>query len=225
MAKEPAKVKETAVVDATYTAEQVKELDEKGYQLVFRYELDNFLKLPDTVVEGFGHDNKVAYHVARVLNEQAERQKESPHSGIEVTPPQRARATARLEVRPKDPKWRDKWHEFWCAPYELGQRLADGYQTVSGDEVDTFVKPTGGVHKVAANGRDELVLLKIPKDTYDERERILGEKSVASIRSNIDQAREVIERTGAKVIEESSRGDDDDPRFRKPPEEVVAGGE
>jgi hypothetical protein len=201
---------EIVFVDSSKTTDNVREWDEQEKLMAFSAELGLFLKLPDEVAAGLSYQNKVAYNVARALFEKANAQKDIEPSGIRVSQPANARAINRLTVTPNEKGWRNEWHEYWAAPWEFDQRRRDGYQVVSPDEVRTFANAVGGAHRVAADGKDELILMKIPREEFEARQRANDEKSKRAMEGAMEPARDVIERAGAKVIEVPKRGEEDD---------------
>jgi len=155
--------------------EDVLKLDKAGYELTFDESLGKFPKYDDEFIKELSFANQRNYFVSQGLYLGAKRVAEEKPSGIEVTPvaPRQGMATSRLEVYNKSPKF----HYAWRRPDELRQAQMEGYSIV-GDEVESFASSgSKGHHEVSAFGQTELVLMKIPQETFKARQRAVDLRS------------------------------------------------
>lgn len=195
----PKKSKVSITIDTS--AEDVLRLDNEGYQLLFSAEPGAIPVLDEDQTRALGYDNRVNYGIALALSKEAEKRKDQPKPVLgEIKAPLAASAGRRLEVigAPKGV------HYCWKRTDELHEAGLAGY-TFAGDEVQTYATRVGTTHRISALGNDEMILMKIPQERFEEIEREAGEKSRRLLESRSNVAKEEIARLGGKPFEPSEK--------------------
>lgn len=184
---------ETLKVSVDTSIEDIVEWDEKGGALAFADTSEEFLYLEDEVVQGLGHENKGRYFIAlgQYMHEQKQKDKPKPIDGFRVDP-RLASATARLEPENRDPRF----HYCWKRPDQLRQAVQQGYEVVNDQSISTLGHKGSSTHTVSAYGDDELVLMKIPKELAEERQRVKSQRSKDKINSFDEAAASQLDEVG-----------------------------
>lgn len=181
--------------------------DEEGYELYFDGEVGKFRELPEEAVRSLSKENRDRYLLAygewKYSQEHASDPRPLP--GVNVSP-QYASATARLEVRNKKPGT----HLCWKRSDALQQALRDGYEFADDPDLETFGNPVGGSRRISALGEDELILMKIPQDVFEARQRADAERSRRRAERAEDQAMGEIRGAGGLPYDPRK-----DPRFKR----------
>lgn len=154
------------IVGSGYDVETIVRLDRSGAILVFEQK-EAFIQLDDAVVGGFSAINKLNYEIAKQFHD-AWRGDEHAKlvEEFQVNPNMQGSATDKLTAEgPKDMVVR------WTAPYLVEKRRAKGYKVLSADEAKSFLGATGGHHEIGRLGQTELVLMGIPKELYEARQK------------------------------------------------------
>lgn len=154
----------------------VIQYDIEGKNLFFEPDLDRFLKLPGRAVESLSAINRARYFSAYGEYKYQKDNKDAPKIAerIQVSP-RYSTATQRLEVNGKDPSM----HYCWKRSDELRQAAYEGYVVAEDGDLDTFGSDSGTAHTVGAFGDTELILMKLPKEENEKRQRAIVEKSLA----------------------------------------------
>lgn len=174
--------------------QDVVQYDNERKNLVFSGEPGKFLELPDEVIDQLSNRSKTAYFSAYGLHEWYQRNagEERVSDHIKVSP-RLATATAQLEVSNKDPKM----HYCWKRTDEKYLSERDGYRVASDPALKTFREDADNtVRTVGSDGDTELILMKIPKEDFEARQRAISEKSRRRIEGADNQAKEDIRRAG-----------------------------
>lgn len=182
---EGSKKGETAKISIDNTPQEVVQWDTEGKELYFSDQRDEFLELPPEVAENLGFYNKMRYFTARNIVQGS--LDLSGADGRQFKPqPGRATAAQQMSVYGKDPRF----HYCWKRPDELWQARREGYVIASDPTLDTFYGDAGNSHTVGLQGQEEMVLTKIPKETYEVNKAQAVEKSRerrAAVESNAIQ--------------------------------------
>jgi len=148
------------------SVEDVVRFDNEGFELIFDEAPGKFKELVVEEVKQLSRRNQLQYHQAFFLNKQAVKDAEDPWSGIEVTG-RFSTATQRLDVYGKD---EDKWHYAWRRPDELTQAAYEGAKVVAKSEgIAAFTSTPHNRVSVGAFGKEELILMKTPRELHDKR--------------------------------------------------------
>lgn len=183
--------------------EDVLQYDDKGANLFWDGSLESFKELDDDFVKKLSNLNQTRYFSSFWEYQRALKRKDEPKISERIkVSPRLARATQRLEVYNKRPGM----HYCWKRPDEVFQSKLEGYKTVSDTTVQSFMAEDSGAHKVAADGEAELVLMEIPKETFEEGQRVISEKSTRRKEAVDNQAREDIRRAGGIPYETKGPG-------------------
>ena len=181
-----APVKTRVNITSDHTDEEVLALNEKGATLVFAYE-DGFKTLSDEVVAELSRENARQYHVAFGAHKAWKKQADGarPTAGLEIVDPLKAKPGNKLRMLQRkangelvdvgETGWLDKdgkhWHGCWKRPDEEGEVRELGYKLVTAESDPDIV--THGASNTASSkvivsksGRDDLVLYKIPMQTF-----------------------------------------------------------
>lgn len=153
--------------------EEVVELNNQGVELYFDDTKDGFLELPSNVAEDLGFYNKQRYFTARNIVQGA-LDLSSNKEGYNPQPGQ-ATASEQMAVYGKDARF----HYCWKRPDELRQAQRQGYRVANDPNLDTFYGGTGTSHLVGEKGQEELVLMKTPRDNYEQSQKEIVKKSKA----------------------------------------------
>jgi len=95
-----------------------------------------------------------------------------------------ARATDRLKVWDKDPRFA----YIWSAPHNLHWRRNRGYTIVEGGREQTMFKQKDGTHRISDRGGEELILMKAPTEVKEMEE----DKRKQDYRKSVQRGREQI---------------------------------
>lgn len=170
--------KVTITVDKN--VKDVLKLDKAGFELIFDESVDKFPEYKDTVIQQLSFVNQRNYFVSQGLNLGAKRVAKDKPLGITAIPvtPEGGMATEQLKVFNQEAGW----HYSWKRPDELRSLQRQGY-SVAADEVETFASSgSKGHHEVAAFGKTELVLMKIPEETFKKQQSAVSKKSTERIK-------------------------------------------
>ena len=99
-----------------------------------------------------------------------------------------ASATERLAVHNQKPGMSYSWQP----PDKIRQMSYEGYKVSTDADLDTFGKSPSGVHRIGIQGNDEMILMEVPTEIRDQRQRAIGEKS--------RQRAEAVEKQGEAAI-------------------------
>lgn len=197
--KEPMKPKHKAKmpnrIDVTLdmSDEDVLQYDKDGGNLFWDGSLENFKMLDAESIEELSSMNRTRYFSSFQEYQKAFERKDEPKISDRIKiSPRLARATQRLEVTGKKPGM----HYCWKRSDEVAHSKVEGYKTVSDSTVGSFSGLKDGHHEVGADGDTELVLMEIPEELHQERQRAVSEKSKRRKEAVDNQTREDIRRAG-----------------------------
>ena len=181
-----AKVEKPSKSDVLVTLDmafaEVLKYDSEGRMVRFACEPGKFLRLTDEQIDRLAEFTRGAYLDAARTHTRALEEAAHP-SFIKEPISQGGTATARLEVRNKEPGMFYSWRR----PDEYRQVTAyEGYQVVNDDELDTFTRSASTVRTVGAHGDPELILVKIPEAT--KLERLKADEAASQQRNKAAQA-------------------------------------
>jgi len=143
------------LVDALTPVETMIDLDAKGKVLLFDPK-ENFVRVSEETLRVFSKENRVRYQFAADFHKSW--QGVSAIDGrISVDMQLVSKPTEKLEVMkvPKGTATR------WVRPEMIRDRMAKGWK-IAGDEVESYLGQTGGLHRISQGGRDELILMTRP---------------------------------------------------------------
>lgn len=162
------------------TPDEALQYDQEGRILDFSDDVEKFLYLSHDVVQGLGADNRQRYLLAYASWKYAtDHADEDLPSGLSISG-RFATATARLSVN-QSPQFQKAYSLAWRRSDEVQGALQEGYSLVKPGEVSSFGKTPSGMHRVGAGGETELVLMKMPRGMWEQRQRAIGEKSTGRV--------------------------------------------
>jgi len=178
----PEKKSKKVFISIDTNIENIVQYQNEGYTLYFDDSDEEFKRLSEDEVKQLNAHNKHKYRLAKSIKDKTLRLDEVRDGHKIFKPrPNFASATDRLEIRGGDPNE----HYFWKRPDELQRVAYEGGQICKDPTVQTF----GGtdengrtlagstVHKVSANGEDELILCQTSKESNDSRMKGIEMKS------------------------------------------------
>lgn len=176
-------------------------LDSQGKELLFDGRHD-FVVLTDDEVRQLGPENKRRYSMARQQNEvwrSSEAEKVSAQfSSVQYS----GRAWDKLNAfEGADPKM----HYRWTDPKKVGERLKMGYTIASAGDIRSFLGQTNGHHEIGSNGNTELVLMKIPKALYEQRQLAKAQKNQRLAAAAPDAFDQEARMAGVRTVQDSAQ--------------------
>ncbi len=176
------------VVSLDTAPQDVAEWDEKG--VIFEYDFEKFLFLDDENVNGLGHINKRNYFVAKSIAEKLVEQEQERREGTRRPKgePEIGSSKDKIKLnliggsatgRTKVTGGRENTHYCLKPPESLAESLDAGYSFVdNSDPVKTpGMTKVGGSRRISSHGEDELILMKIPEETYQKHIHAVSELS------------------------------------------------
>ncbi|HSW65334.1 MAG TPA: hypothetical protein VLH56_18805 [Dissulfurispiraceae bacterium] len=188
------------LVDSTMSAATVIELDLAGVELLFEQKED-FLALPEEIVRSLSRDNRSRYSVARQYHETwrgADDKEFVERFSIS------AEANGSASDKINQTKVRKGLRERWCRPDTVNRRLAEGYKVLNKDEATTFLGSKGGHHEISKDGKTELVLMGIPEELYQKRQKAKIAKNAETASMWKQSGKRELERNGAPAFDEDT---------------------
>lgn len=168
------------------TVEKIVELDKEGATLVFDTSSDGFVKLQDEDLVKLSKWNRDRYLVAREIWEEIQGAGKDPLleivQGIEFGP-NRGSATARLHIEGRD----KNCVYWWATPDRVYEKMTQGWVPVQGGMEKTLHSRDGRVHRIGKKGEEELILMKMPREKWQQIQRKKVEAYEAKVRG-IDTA-------------------------------------
>jgi len=164
------------------TIEDIVKYQEEGVEIFFPDSDEEFIQLSEEEIKELNLFNKQKYNIACGVKYRTLRLDDVKHAHKVFKPRAGfASATDRLEIRGGDPSM----HRFWKRPDELQKMNYEGGRVCKDPTVETFGgtdeygKSNAGssVHKVSANGVDELILCETPKERNIARRKAIESKS------------------------------------------------
>ena len=185
------------------TDAEILRLDNEGYDLFFDYE--HFRELPMKVRDGLSSINLLRYMNelnlrVRALRREAHEKEFGKPSGIEVLGPlgKMGRSErARLSVRGLP----ESLHPYWALAEEVAERKREGYLTIDDRFPDVIAGDTEeGTRKIMKpDGKDELVLMGVPKERFEAHLDAVSGDSRSGIKSGEEAVEENVKKLSAKV--------------------------
>lgn len=156
-------IREKAVITLDKNLDEVLELDSKGCVLLFPADPAKFLLLKPEQYGKLSTENRQRY--AYALEEweylrSSEAETAAAVSRFEVDQ-HRVAAGSRLAIDNPDPRFK----YVWKAPENVREMLALGGEVVSATGKEQTMNSVAGHHVISNQGKDELVLCRIPKTT------------------------------------------------------------
>jgi hypothetical protein len=172
--------------------------DREGIQMIFESTPGKFLELGDEIVKALSSQARMNYLVSYGL---MRKERDTLTSTPQVTVRGRfAKAADRLAVD-APPEWSKKWHTCWKRPDQLHAALGMGYTYVTRDDpISGFMTDPAGHYIVGVAGAEELVLLKIPRETYEAMQKANRDESKRRNQIMDEETKENIRKLGGKPI-------------------------
>ena len=186
----------TVAIDTSF--EDVLKLDEAGERLT--WDEKKFPVYNQEQVRQLSDHNRISYHQSFFLAESAKRPAEDrPTPGLQISG-RLASPSSKLKVS-YPVGYRDKWHTYWERADAFYDSLARGYVAVNTNEpedkgLQAFYNSPDGSIRVGVTGRDEMILMKEPKEQNDERVRQGSEQSRLNNGQVDESAAEEIRKVG-----------------------------
>jgi hypothetical protein len=160
------------------TTENVIELDAGGVELVFDSTPGKFLELPDGVIQGLSARNKSSYFAAFHSHAKEKRQ-QGLEPTVEINVNARGATAGDRMAVDYPPGFLDKYHPCWKRTDELQACQAQGYSFVrEEDGAQSFAyDKTRGFHVVGKPPHEEMYLMKIPVEKYNELMKVSEDRS------------------------------------------------
>jgi len=158
--------------------EDVLSYDHEGGVLLFEVK-GEFLPLDEEIVKQLSRENQLRYHGAKEFHDNWRGEDHEKFvEQFSVDKNLSGSATDKLNV--KDTK---DLHFRWARPDRVSSYLAMGYRLAGPDEVQTFLGPSGNKHEISVLGKQELVLLCIPKSQFEKKmqEKVKKNKEMAGL--------------------------------------------
>jgi hypothetical protein len=199
--------KDAVMVTLDNDPRDVLKYDAEGKDVFFSDQPGTLLELPPEVLAELPRHLQTRYDIACGVHARLKHQADHPElvatPGLEVVG-RLATATSRLDVRGKTPGM----HYCWKRTDELRQSGYEGYKVADEKELDTFGSQIGTTRTVGEKGDTELVLMKIPEETYLARQRAISEKSRKRVENVEQSAAQDMRRSGGKPLDvNSTKGD------------------
>jgi len=171
--QEEAKTKPQVLIDNTFKPENVLQFDQENRELLFEQK-EGFLLMEDSLVAQLSRENRQRYHLAKQFHDAWVRNAlERQAVAIETTPEMVGSATDKLYKM----QAAAGLHTRWVRPDRLREVLAQGYKIVQAHEASTLLGAQGNQHTISQNGRAELILVGIPKEIYEKRQKEKAERN------------------------------------------------
>lgn len=164
---EPVEKVEVMEITSTMGNDEVVKYDGRGYKLLFDESKEGFKRLPSDFVRRLSSDNRQRYFLAKGAYDFNAEEEGMPDLGDIKVSSRFAKASTRLEVANMLPGW----HYVWKRTDELYACLNDGYVIADEEELLTHDSSPSGKHIVAAQGEQEMILMRIPDEVYKAREK------------------------------------------------------
>ena len=184
----------------------ISKLDQEG--VISDYAYESFLELSDEIVSGLGRVNRDSYYIAKAVSDQLLKQQKEREEGIRRPEgsPQITDVSDRIEERiiggtatKKTEVYGGRPNTHYCLkpPDELAACIQAGYSFVdSSDPVKTpGMTSVAGSRRISRHGEDELVLLKIPEETYQSHIHAVSSLS----KGNREQVRDGFKNEGKRL--------------------------
>ena len=180
---------EKKVISLDTSPQSIAKWDLDG--IIFEFDFEKFLDLSDEMVAALGHINKRNYFVAKTIADKLKEQEKEREEGIrgpagelEVVGAGKDKlkfnliggtATSKTQVS----GGRKNTHYCLKPPEQLSEALDAGYSFVdSSDPVKTpGMTKVAGTRRISSHGEDELILMKIPEERYQEHIHAVSELS------------------------------------------------
>jgi acylphosphatase len=170
-----------AKISLDTTMEDVVRFDSEGLKLFFESTPGRFKELTEEDVRKLSARGKESYLQALMSYNREKAAK--PTAGIQMQP-ERAMAQSRMAID-ATPEFFAKYHPCWKRPDELQRAQLEGYSFATAqDGVKGFSSNSeNGSITIGVAGNTELVLMKIPRETYEMRQRVITDKSKAAAKT------------------------------------------
>jgi hypothetical protein len=173
--QEQPKMRPQVLIDNTFKPENVLQLDQEDRELLFDQK-EGFLMMDDSLVSQLSRENRQRYHLAKQFHDAWMRSSlEKQAVAIETTPEIVGSASDKLSKM----QTVAGLHTRWVRPDRLREVLAQGYKIVQAHEATTLLGAQGNQHTISQNGRAELILVGIPKEIYEKRQKEKTERNKA----------------------------------------------
>ena len=150
------------------TEEQILQWDQEGYTLVFDTTGQEFRSLREETVQKLSRWNADRYRVSAEIWEEAKKRDPVREvlDGIEFGP-NRGTATDRLKVERRNPNY----VYWWEVPERVYDKVAQGWEVVQGSGERTIHSDGSRIHRIGKKGEEETILLRLPKEVWQKRQR------------------------------------------------------
>lgn len=158
--------------------EDVISYDQEGAVLLFE-STDKFLPLDGGVLDQLSRENKLRYGIAKEFHDNW-RGEDHAKFVEQFSVDKNLSGSATDKLRVQDTK---ELHFRWARPDRVSAYLAMGYRLAKPDEVQTFLGPNGNKHEISVLGKQELVLLCVPKAQFEKKmqEKVKKNKEMAGL--------------------------------------------
>jgi hypothetical protein len=173
--------------------------DSQGHELIFDSR-DDFVQLSEEEIRSLSRDNRTRYSQAKSYHDvwlASKNDEVLRRFSVE------GQYTGTAIQKIKGVELRGDMAYWWSRPDRLSQRLQIGWRRAGPDEVRTFVAPQGGGITIGQMGREELILLVMPKAMYDKLLKAKGERATAplkKIQAEADAEAAALAKRGARRV-------------------------
>jgi hypothetical protein len=183
--------------------DEVVKYDEEGYLLAFSP--DSFLELGSDELRQLKKINRDRYAVYKEIAQDAKKRNPKDEKVLEdfQVASTAGLAARRLEVKGKDENFAYRWER----PDMVEDRRDEGWEVVTKGVSTLRNQKSKGIHRIGAQGQEELVLISIPKEKLaakKERKRLKRQRAIEGI---VSESKASIEKLGGIHIDEKQGGD------------------
>jgi hypothetical protein len=182
------------------TFDDVLRYDQEGYRIYFACEKEHFLELKPSEVEQLSHFTRTVYSVMRnqVASEKAlDPEFDEIRRKLKVGD-LAASAQQKLKLTGKEASF-DRFETRMFRPDNVGKAESRGWVPVKPGEVETILPKDGHV-SVKANGVEELIAFKRPKDIRDELNKQKAAQKKARYLAGLSAYENEVRRTGYGLL-------------------------
>ena len=203
------------IVKADLTFEEVLRYDNEGMLLV--WEPEDFQPLKDEELRQLRKANRDRYEIFKEIHEDSKKRIEEDEEilgGFQVGVTS-GLAARRLDVKGKDENFSYRWER----PDMVEDRRDEGWQ-ITKKGVKTLRNQEGkGIHRIGAQGQEELILMQMPKDRLSVRKERKKAMRARAIEGIANESRSNIEKLGGIPVSDRDGGN-----FRPISHEEVSNG-
>lgn len=183
-------VSKKVLINLDTSDRDVLSYDQRGSCLLF--DIENFKKLDASVIEKLSRENRIRYETCLELYNDLHSQDpdvEQTQRFIDFSASEGlGAAEERLAILNKND---DEYFYRWSRTDKVRSRLQRGYVYVRDKDLETLNNKPGEIQKIGRRGEEELILMKLPRKLYNEREAkkeaLRKERSEGAVRRGQEQ--------------------------------------